>query len=282
MMPVSIFVSRLGIIDLVNKIKIYTKLIKLIHFEIHIILFLFKFLSKYVIIFGNITWINIFIIVRRKSDTNLHVFLYSKLTKFSFIDKIPSSRKIYTNNKKSVKVGFWRTLVSFQGDPPAPQLAATPPRPSIPFGRSATCLQTPGQSLSRLGTVQAHFYAFPALLHPELAVLQQLVDLEGHLLERVLHIHAKLAGSLHEEEIVVVGELLGLFCGHLLNCELRNEDLFFYAIQLKRGKILPHFTCDGWMIFQLEVRSSFSRAFKCTKSRTLFYIRKKNIFVLTV
>ncbi len=189
------------------------------------------------------------------------------------IDRIPSSRKIYTNNKKSVKVGFWRTLVSFQGDPPTPQLAATPPRPSIPFGRSATCLQTPGQSLSRLGTVQAHFYAFPALLHPELAVLQQLVDLEGHLLERVLHIHAKLAGSLHEEEIVVVGELLGLFCGHLLNCELKNEDLFFYAIQLKRGKILPHFTCDGWMIFQLEVRSSFSRAFKCTKSRTLFYIR---------
>ena len=42
MMPVSIFVSRLGITDLVNKIQIYTNLMKLFHFEIYIILVLFK------------------------------------------------------------------------------------------------------------------------------------------------------------------------------------------------------------------------------------------------
>ena len=41
MMPVSIFV-RLGIIDLLNKIKIYNNLIKLFHFEIYIILFPFN------------------------------------------------------------------------------------------------------------------------------------------------------------------------------------------------------------------------------------------------
>ena len=55
-MSVCIFVSHLGITDLVNKTKIYTSLIQLFHFEIYIILFLFKS-SKYVIIFGNITWI---------------------------------------------------------------------------------------------------------------------------------------------------------------------------------------------------------------------------------
>jgi len=58
MIPVSIFVSRLGIIDSVNKIKIYTNLIKLFHFEI-----LFPFKSS-ILIFDNIwdiTWINIFI-----------------------------------------------------------------------------------------------------------------------------------------------------------------------------------------------------------------------------
>jgi len=55
MMPISIFVSRLGITDLVNKIKINTSLIKLFNFEIHTILPLFKILFKYVIIFGNIT-----------------------------------------------------------------------------------------------------------------------------------------------------------------------------------------------------------------------------------
>jgi len=42
MMYVCIFVSRLGITDLVNKIKINTNLIKLFHFEIYVILFLFK------------------------------------------------------------------------------------------------------------------------------------------------------------------------------------------------------------------------------------------------
>ena len=42
MMTVSIFVSRLGITDLVNKIKIYTNLIKWYQFEFYIILFLFK------------------------------------------------------------------------------------------------------------------------------------------------------------------------------------------------------------------------------------------------
>jgi hypothetical protein len=42
MMSASILVSRLGITDLVNKTKIYTNLMKLFHFEIYIVLFLFK------------------------------------------------------------------------------------------------------------------------------------------------------------------------------------------------------------------------------------------------
>ena len=37
-----LYLSRLGTTELVNKIKIYTNLIKLFHFEIHIILFLFQ------------------------------------------------------------------------------------------------------------------------------------------------------------------------------------------------------------------------------------------------
>ncbi len=37
-----LFVSRLDITDLVNKNKIYTNLIRLLHFEIYIILFFFK------------------------------------------------------------------------------------------------------------------------------------------------------------------------------------------------------------------------------------------------
>ena len=41
-MPVDIFVSRLGITDLVNKMKMCTSLIKLLHFEIYIILLLFN------------------------------------------------------------------------------------------------------------------------------------------------------------------------------------------------------------------------------------------------
>ena len=42
MMPFSIFSSCLDIIDLVNKIKIYTYLIKLSHFKTYIILIIFK------------------------------------------------------------------------------------------------------------------------------------------------------------------------------------------------------------------------------------------------
>jgi len=46
-MPVSIFVSRLGITGLVNKIKIYTNLVKIFNFEIYIILFLFNNIWEY-------------------------------------------------------------------------------------------------------------------------------------------------------------------------------------------------------------------------------------------
>jgi len=42
MMRVSLFVSRLGITDLVNKIQIYTNFIELFRFEIYVIFFLFK------------------------------------------------------------------------------------------------------------------------------------------------------------------------------------------------------------------------------------------------
>ena len=38
-----------------------------------------KVLSKYVIIFGNITLINMLVIARRKSDANMHVFLYCQV-----------------------------------------------------------------------------------------------------------------------------------------------------------------------------------------------------------
>jgi hypothetical protein len=31
-----------------------------------------------VVIFGNFAWINIFIIVQRKGDANMHVFLYNE------------------------------------------------------------------------------------------------------------------------------------------------------------------------------------------------------------
>ena len=50
-MPVSIFVSRLGITHLVNTIKIDTDWIKLFHSEIYIILFLFK---SFILICNNI------------------------------------------------------------------------------------------------------------------------------------------------------------------------------------------------------------------------------------
>ena len=42
MMRVSLFMSRLGITDLVNKIQIYTNFIELFRFEIYVIFFLFK------------------------------------------------------------------------------------------------------------------------------------------------------------------------------------------------------------------------------------------------
>ena len=42
MMRVSLFVSRLGITDLVNKIQIYTNFIELFRYEIYVIFFLFK------------------------------------------------------------------------------------------------------------------------------------------------------------------------------------------------------------------------------------------------
>ena len=76
MMPVSTFVSCLGITDL-NwcKLKIYTNLIKLFHFEIYITWFLFKSSISILIIFGNNTILKIFIIAQRKLDESMHVFL---------------------------------------------------------------------------------------------------------------------------------------------------------------------------------------------------------------
>ena len=74
MMPFSIFVSSLGITDLANKTKIYTNLMKLLHLKFISFCSSLKVLSLYVIIFGNYTRINIFIIARRKSDANMHVF----------------------------------------------------------------------------------------------------------------------------------------------------------------------------------------------------------------
>ena len=64
MMLISIFVSHLGYI------KIYTNYQFTLHFEIYIIFFLLK--SS--ILIRNITWINIFIIAQRKSDTNMHFY----------------------------------------------------------------------------------------------------------------------------------------------------------------------------------------------------------------
>ena len=76
MMLVSIFVSGLGITDLVNKIKFYTNLSKLFRFEIYVNFSSLKVLSNFfLIIFGNITRINIYIIARRKNGANMHVFL---------------------------------------------------------------------------------------------------------------------------------------------------------------------------------------------------------------
>ena len=51
MMHVIIFLGHLSTAHLVNKIKINTNLIKLFHFEIYIILFLFK---RFILICNNI------------------------------------------------------------------------------------------------------------------------------------------------------------------------------------------------------------------------------------
>jgi hypothetical protein len=90
----SIFVSRFGITDLVNKIKIYTNLIKLFRFEINIILFLFKSFIK---VCNNI-WeylLNKYIKARIKIDANMHFFQYIIVKKkekslFLYFDRLIS------------------------------------------------------------------------------------------------------------------------------------------------------------------------------------------------
>ena len=74
MMPLSIFVSRLGITNLVNKIKFYTISIKLFNLKFISFCFSLEVLSKYDIIFGNITWINIFI---NSKDTVMRICMFS-------------------------------------------------------------------------------------------------------------------------------------------------------------------------------------------------------------
>ncbi len=75
MMPACIFVSRFDITDLVNKIKIYTNLIKSFHFEIYIILFLFKSSMK-----------NEYKYIHRKSDASMHLN-YNKFLKEVIINR---------------------------------------------------------------------------------------------------------------------------------------------------------------------------------------------------
>ena len=53
MMPVSIYVSRLDITDLANKIEIHTNLMKLIHFETDTILFVSDILAWVSLSFGS-------------------------------------------------------------------------------------------------------------------------------------------------------------------------------------------------------------------------------------
>ena len=72
------FCGRLGTTDLLNKIKINTNLIKLFHFEIYVILLIFK---SSVYICNNI-WeyhLNKYIYnsSQEKSGANMHVFLYT-------------------------------------------------------------------------------------------------------------------------------------------------------------------------------------------------------------
>ena len=75
MMPACICVSRFDITDLVNKIKIYTNLIKSFHFEIYIILFLFKS-----------SMINEYIYIHRKRDASMHLN-YNKFFKEVIINR---------------------------------------------------------------------------------------------------------------------------------------------------------------------------------------------------
>ena len=89
-----IFVSPLDITDLVNKIKININLI------IIIISFCssLKVLPEYVIIFGNTTWIHIFIIARRKV---MRIFMFSCIHKSHDYLYLKLNRK-----KKILKIFF--------------------------------------------------------------------------------------------------------------------------------------------------------------------------------
>jgi len=87
-MPVVIFVSRLGIIDLVNKIQIYSNLINLFHFEIYIICSFLKALSLYVIIFGNIRLREV-----------LFQFLFSFSNSIFYIIHVDNKKEIERKNR---------------------------------------------------------------------------------------------------------------------------------------------------------------------------------------
>jgi len=62
-----------------------------------------KVSSKYVIIFGNIIWIKIFIIVRIKIDANMHVFLYIII----IIIFMRENLILFTRNCKKNKGDYW-------------------------------------------------------------------------------------------------------------------------------------------------------------------------------
>ena len=102
-----LLVSRLGIIDLINKIISF--------WNFYNFCSSLKSKSKHVIIFGNITWINTFIVVRKKSDANLHVFLRCAKSKtymkmfFSFLFFIS---KAYNMRWKILSL-FFDTNASF-------------------------------------------------------------------------------------------------------------------------------------------------------------------------
>jgi len=75
------FCGYLGTTNLVNKIKIYTSLIKVFHFDIYTICSSLKVLSRYWILFGYITWINVLIITGRKKWCKYACFTISSLFK---------------------------------------------------------------------------------------------------------------------------------------------------------------------------------------------------------